>query len=66
MVEYRTLSSAMMKDTKTLEFVWVQLIKALNAYNTKTGLIDPKDIIEAINNSNIEVAKNLISTYNLV
>lgn len=65
-VEYRVLSSAMMKDINTLKFVWKQLSKAIDAFNAGIGLPNPTDVMEAINNSNTEVAKGLISTYKLV
>ena len=55
-----------MKDTASLEFVWNQLSKAINAYNHGYGLPDSSLVIEAINNSDTELAKKLISTYDLI
>lgn len=63
--EYRTLSSAMMSSTTKLNFIWRQIQNALDAYNDGTPLPDPNDVQEAINSSNIDIARKLISTYNL-
>ena len=65
-VEYRVLSSAMMKDTKTLTLVWNQLMKALEAYETEVDLIDYGSTVSTINNSNVELAKKLVDTFNIV
>lgn len=65
-VEYRVLSSAMMKDTETLTLVWNQLMKALEAYETEVCLIDYGSTVSAINNSNVELAKKLVDTFNIV
>lgn len=65
-VEYRVLSSTLMKDNASLEFVWNQLSKAINAYNRGYDLPDSSLVIEAINNSDTELAKKLISTYDLI
>ena len=55
-----------MKDNASLEFVWNQLSKAINAYNRGYGLPDSSLVIEAINNSDVELAKRLIATYDLI
>ena len=65
-VEYRVLSSTLMKNNDSLEFVWNQLSKAINAYNRGYDLPDSSLVIEAINNSDTELAKKLISTYDLI
>lgn len=65
-VEYRTLSSAMMSSAAKLTFVWKQLQKALKAYQAEYNLPDRSEIQEAINNSNVELANQLITHYNLV
>lgn len=65
-VEYRVLSSAMMKDDETLAFVWKQLQKAISAHHVGLILPDPVLIQNAINNSDVELAKQLINTYKLV
>lgn len=63
--EYRTLSSMMMSSRKNLEFIWDQLKKAINAYESEYEIPDNDEIIETINNSNVELAKRLINIYNL-
>ena len=65
MVEYRVLSSAMMSTTAKLNFVWNQLQKALLACKRKTLRPESDIVQEAINNSNVDLAKSLISSYNL-
>lgn len=65
-VEYRVLSSAMMKDVPTLQFVWDQIAKMLNAYNHGKNLPPEELVISAINESNVELAKKLISEFKLV
>lgn len=64
--EYRTLSSAMMKDVETLSFVWKQIEKVIYAYNLDKPLPPSDLVVEAINNSNGELAKKLIESFNLV
>ena len=65
MVEYRVLSSAMMSTTAKLNFVWNQLQKALLACKRETLRPESDIVQEAINNSNVDLAKSLISSYNL-
>lgn len=65
-VEYRTLSSAMMKDIDTLEFVWRQLCRTVEAYNNGGYLVSSSKIIEAINSSNVELAEKIINSYNII
>lgn len=65
-VEYRVLSSTLMKNVASLEFVWNQLSKAIIAHNRDCGLPDSSLVIEAINNSDTELAKKLITTYDLI
>lgn len=64
--EYRVLSSAMMKDVETLEFVWNQIQKAIRAYNLGTRLPDYENTVKAINESDVDLAKRLIIHYGLV
>lgn len=64
--EYRVLSSALMKDTKSLEFIWNQLRNAIIAYNKGMELPDSSEVIEAINNSDIKLAEALINDYDLI
>lgn len=66
MCEYRVLSSAMMKDVETLEFVWNQIQKAIAACNSGSALPSYAETVSAINDSNIELAKKLIQSYKLI
>ena len=66
MVEYRVLSSAMMKDVDTLEFVWNQLSTAIFNCSVGNPLVDSDIICDIINNSDIESAKRIISEYNIM
>lgn len=59
-VEYRVLSSAMMKDRETLEWVFDSLGKAIGAYNRGISLPASKYIKCAIDNSYTELAKLLL------
>lgn len=64
-VEYRVLSSAMMKDVESIQFVWRQIEKAINAYNSGEDLGNPDCVVNAINNSDKELAEKLIKSYKL-
>ena len=64
-VEYRTLSSAMMEDSITLNFVWNQLKMAITACNNNKKLPSPANVREAIDKSDIELAKQLIEKFDL-
>lgn len=66
MVEYRVLSGAMMKDVETLNFVWDQLSKAIYHCSKGSTLISPGIACSVINNSNLELAKRVISDYNIM
>lgn len=63
--EYRVLSSAMMKDVKSLQFVWNQIIRAIKAYNRQERLISPEQVVPTINNSDVKSALRLIKNYDL-
>lgn len=64
-VEYRTLSSAMMEDSITLNFVWKQLQKAIDAYNSGVAIPHPSYVRKAIDESDVNLANVLIQQYNL-
>ncbi len=64
-VEYRSMSSALMKDNDTLSFVWDGVMKAINAYNNGVPIPSPSDVCNAINNSDVELATCLIRKYRL-
>ena len=63
--EYRTLSSAMMKDIKTLQFVWSQLMRAISAYEDEECLMNSTKVQDIINNSDVNAAKQAIEKYSL-
>ena len=65
-VEYRTLSSYFLSSKETLDFVWEGIKKAIQAYNEAMPLINSGLIQNTINNSDVEMAKELIKQYNLV
>lgn len=64
-VEYRVLSSAMMSSTSKLSFIWKQLQKVMRAYRIGYALPSIDLVQEAINSSDVELAKQLITRYNL-
>lgn len=65
-VEYRVLSSAMMKDDETLALVWDQIEKAIVAHHYRIEL-PPADLVQqAINESNVVLAKELINKFQLM
>lgn len=66
MVEYRVLSSAMMKDVETLQFVWRQVNKALLAAFRGDNLADTNYVVRAINESDTELAQRIIKAYNVM
>lgn len=61
--EYRTLSSAMMRNEVLLQFVWDQIKKGLSALESGEILPKESDVINAINNSDIELCKKLCTEY---
>lgn len=64
--EYRVLSSAMMKDVPTLQFVWAQVQKAVVACARGSRLASSKDVIQAINDSDLELARKIVEAYNIM
>lgn len=64
--EYRTLSSAMMRTPELIEFVYNQVLKAIDAYNHREPLRDTSYIVQAINESDSALAKTIIEKYNII
>lgn len=64
-LEYRSLSSYMMKDEKMLAWVWNQVINAITAYNRRRDLPRPEHVIESINTNNKRLAKDLCNYYGI-
>jgi hypothetical protein len=64
-VEYRTLSSYFMKDEEHLRWVFIQVNRAIRAYNEGWTLPDGELVQDVINNSKEDVARDLCRRYNL-
>lgn len=64
-VEWRVLSSALMKDQESLQFVWNGVMKAIDRFNHGAGLIDSRTITDVINNSKVKLAQKLVNEYEL-
>lgn len=64
-LEYRVLSSAMMKDTDSLKKVWKGIERTISAFNNGKDTISREYVISAINNSDIDLANKLIKQYRL-
>ena len=64
-VEYRSLSSSMMSSKELLSIVYDQINRAINAFNRNKPLPEYLETQRAINQSNVELAKNLIKTYDI-
>lgn len=62
-VEYRTLSSEMLNH---LDVVMKQIMTMWNAYENNLPLPPADEVISAINNTDIALAKKLIEKYNLI
>ena len=64
-VECRMLSAAMYANEKLMKIVWNGIIQAIDAYNHHRDLPDPALICKAIDNSDVELAKELITKYHI-
>lgn len=65
-VEYRVLSSAMMKDVASLNFVWEQLSRAIWKCKEEDSLVDPETVKRVIDTSDLEEAKRIIDLCNII
>jgi hypothetical protein len=65
--EYRTLSNFWVFDPRLVEWVWNATSQAMDAWQNKKINIETvkPDILEAINNNRLDVAYQLVTTYNL-
>lgn len=63
--EYRVLSSYFLRDTKILKWVWSRVQAAIEAYNMGYKLAPSKQIEQAINNSDLKIAEQIITSYNI-
>lgn len=64
-IEYRSLSAAMYANETLMRIVWDGIVRAINAYNRNIRLPESKLIRQAIDNSDVELAKQLIEKYKL-
>ena len=64
--EYRTLSSYWIGTKSRLQFIYRQLIYALEAFERGYGLPDPAEVRNTINSNDIENAQRLIDEYKLI
>lgn len=66
-VEYRVLSNFWIFNDKTIEWVWNQTLKAVNAAEAQFTLSeqDSRDVVSCINNNDKELAHQLIKKFNL-
>ncbi len=64
-VEYRVLSSALMKDEESLDFVWQKTMRAIQMYNEGASLLPTAVVQDIINNTKVKTAEQVIADYNL-
>ena len=64
-VEYRSLSGWSMSTDKNVEFIWENLMKAIDFVNSDDQIVDPSEIQEAINTNNLELASKLMRQYEI-
>lgn len=64
-VEMRLLSAAMYANEKFMRIIWNGVIQAINAYNHDIMLPDPAYVRKAIDNSDVELAKQLINKFGI-
>lgn len=62
-VEYRSLSSAAMKDKESLKRVWDRVQDAIDAFNWGKIIPLSNDVLDAINNSNKVLAQELLNKF---
>lgn len=65
-VEYRVLSSAMMRDTELLGLVWDQTMKSIMAYNDAAPLPDFDKTIACIDSGDLSLARELVKSFNIM
>ena len=65
-LEYRTLSGYFLDNDRLLEFMWDQTMRAIDAFNNHVTLIPHNEVCDAINNSDVDKAEELIRVYNLL
>lgn len=65
-VEYRSLSAFFMSNAATLEFVYNQVNKAIQAFEENIKLPAATLVTKAINENNYKIANRLIQKFNIV
>lgn len=60
-VEYRTLSSRMGEDDTTLNLIYDGVVAATQAYEIGLRLPNDKDVVRAINNSDVRAGKTVLA-----
>ncbi len=65
MVEYRVLSSAMMKDEESLNFVWERTMRAIDMHNHGGSLLPSQIVQDVINNTKVKMAEQIIKEYGI-
>lgn len=65
-VEHRTLSTFWTSNKTLMEWVWDSTMAAIEFVNSGGIITNPDDIIRCINNSDKELAKEIIDDYRLV
>lgn len=63
--EYRPLSAAMYANDKLMRVIWNGVIQAIDAYNKGRMLPDSAYVRKAIDNSDVELAKQLINKFGI-
>lgn len=63
--ECRMLSAAMYENEKLMRIIWNGLIQAIKAYNNCKPLPKSTYVRQAIDNSDVELAKKLITEYGI-
>lgn len=64
--EYRTLSGFFLSSDETINFVFNQTVKAIEAFFGEYSIPDSRVMRNTINKGDVESAKSLISTFSLV
>lgn len=64
-VEWRVLSSYFISSKETILFMYEQLLRAIKAFEDNETLPTPSEVVQTINRSNIEAAKQLIDKFKI-
>ena len=64
-VEWRVLSSALMKDEESLSFVWERLMRAIEMHNAGAELLPSAVVQDVINNTKVKTAEQIMYDYHL-